>query len=370
MSRFLDFVIIGAQRAGSTSLHRYLAAHPDIYLPREKEVPFFGDAAEFRRGPERLDRHFRGRTSESIAGLSYVGMMFLDGTAERLHEYDPRMKIVAILRNPVDRAYSAYWYHRRTGWDDSPSFEAALVRERDGRLSSDAVGDSMAYLRNGCYMSRLRPFVERFGQKRVHLLLTEDLKERPVETLRGLASWLGARGEFPAHAFDARHNVSAMPRLPRLQRMLMASGSPLKRFYRSSVPSFLRRAVRTQVTTRIARWNERPFLYPEMDSRTRESLVQYYQPHNERLARFLSRDLGAGARDRGGDSTLRVAARCPRPHPGRLIPGRVRCAAKFVTRSGGTACCRRGNASTCAGVRAAAGAATPGPSAASKRGPA
>jgi hypothetical protein len=292
MSRSLDFVIVGAQRAGSTSLHRYLASHPDIYLPREKELPFFGDETEFALGPGQLERHFRDRAEERVAGLSYVGMMFLDGSADRVHAYNPRMKLVAVLRDPVERAYSAYWYHRRTGWEDSPSFEAALAREREGRLSSDAVGKSMAYLRNGCYMSQLEPFVELFGKERLRVLLTEDLRERPAAAVRDLALWLGTRGEMPDVAFRERHNTSAMPRFPRLQRMLMAAESPLKRVYRSAAPGFVRRAIRLRVTSRILEWNERPFRYPEMSGETRAFLAEQFEPHNQRLASFLSRDLG------------------------------------------------------------------------------
>jgi hypothetical protein len=292
MPRSLDFAIIGAQRAGSTSLHRYLALHPDIYLPREKEIPFFGDEAQYRRGAAILDSHFRQRAGERIAGLSYVGMMFMSGTAARVREHNPRMKLVAVLRNPVERAYSAYWYHRRTGWDDCSTFEAALDREREARLPSDAVGNSMAYLRNGCYMNQLQPFLDCFGRERLRLLLTEDLEERPAATVRGLASWLGAEGELPDQAFAARHNVSAMPRFRWLQRALMAPDSLLKRLYRSVAPEVVRRALRTRVTGRVREWNERPFRYPEMQRETREFLAEYFLPHNERLAAFLSRDLG------------------------------------------------------------------------------
>lgn len=290
MERSLEFVIVGAQKAGTTSLHRYLAAHPGIFLPEEKELDFFGTAERFERGPRLLDRHFREARPEHVLGLSYVGMMFLPGAAQRVQAYRPAMKIVAVLRNPVERAYSAYWYHRRTGWERSATFEEALARETEPS-GADPVTAAMSYRRNGCYVEQLRPYLERFGPDRVRLLLTEELRDAPGRVVGEIAAWLGAGPAATPPAAGRRHNVAAMPRLAGLHRMLMARDSRAKRVYHALVPAPLRRLVRRQVTLRALRLNERPFRYPDMSPSTRRELAAFYAPHNERLARWLGRDL-------------------------------------------------------------------------------
>lgn len=286
--RRIDFVIVGAQKSGSTSLHRYLAAHPGVFLPAQKELNFFVDEQAYRAGLGALGHHFRGLGREAAVGLGHVGMMFGDGAARRAREHNPDMRIVAVLREPVSRAYSAYWQHRRMRWDDSPTFEEALARESRGELPAGAAGAAMAYRRNGCYLERLQPYIERFGRDRLFLAGTRELETDPAAVVSAIARWLGA-GEAAFVLPGERHNRAAMPRWPWLQRLLLTPDSRIKRAWRRRVPEALRAPLRQGISRRLLRWNERPFDYPPMAPATREELQAFYAPHNVRLAQWLGK---------------------------------------------------------------------------------
>lgn len=288
--RKIDFAIIGAQKSGSTSLHRYLASHPGIFLPQQKELGFFIDETIYRSGLDSLRHHFRDAGDERLLGLCHVGMMILDGAADRAHEHNPSMRLVAVLRDPVSRAYSAYWQHRRMRWDDSPTFEEALARERRAELPPGPAGSALAYRRNGCYLERLQPFIDRFGRDGVFVAWTADLERDAAAVVDSVARWLGA-GDAELELPAERHNPAAMPRWPWLQRLLLTPDSRIKGAVRRGLPEHVRAPVRRTISRRLLRWNERRFDYPPMAAATREDLRAFYAPHNARLARWLGREL-------------------------------------------------------------------------------
>ena len=116
-----DFIIIGAQRCGTSSLYRYLSKHPDVTLNKIKEVHYF--STRFFMGLEWYKTHFpkKGFTGE---GSPYY--FFHPLSPQRIHEALPNVKLILMLRNPVDRAYSHFWHERRINAEELPIFEWAL----------------------------------------------------------------------------------------------------------------------------------------------------------------------------------------------------------------------------------------------------
>lgn len=285
--RHVDLVIIGAQKAGTTSLHRYLGAHPEIFFPEQKEVDLFGTEAAFERGVAGVAEHYRGLADEKRVGLSYVGMLFLPGAAERAHAHNPKMQVVALVREPVARAYSAYWYHRRTGWEDAPTFEDALAREDEGRLPPGPIGRALAYQANGCYAEQLRPWLDAFGRDRVRVMETRELARDPAGTVRSILEWIGVTPDLTGIDVGERHNASALPRSRVVASVLGSPSSRLKRVYHRLVPGAVRRPLKRQVTRRLERLNQRAGAYPPMAEATRARLAEFYAPHNDALRELL-----------------------------------------------------------------------------------
>src|SRR5258708_35856410 len=130
--RLPDFVIIGAAPSGTTWVARQLRLHPEIHVAPQKEVNFFEQDANFERGPDWYRAQFLRARSGQRVGEATPAYMMVPRAAERMAALIPDARLIAILRNPVDRAYSLYWFTHNWGADDRTPEQAlreAMARE-------------------------------------------------------------------------------------------------------------------------------------------------------------------------------------------------------------------------------------------------
>ena len=173
-------IVIGGQRCGSTSLHKLLASHPQISMiqpARPEPKLFFG-----RNYSARLDAHEREHpvAAGRLSGEKSAGYLESPLAASRIADRYPEARIIAILRDPIARAVSNYWYTRSNGLEPL-SLTDALTTEAEHR-SYDAAAISASpyhYLRRGRYRDHLDRYVERFPRRSVHVVILEDLTTRP-----------------------------------------------------------------------------------------------------------------------------------------------------------------------------------------------
>lgn len=103
-----NFLIVGAARAGTTSLYYYLKQHPDVFMSPKKEIDFFDVDKNFEKGLDWYERYFEGYTGQKAIGEASPLYMYLEKVPKRIAKVIPDVKLIFILRNPVDRAYSHY----------------------------------------------------------------------------------------------------------------------------------------------------------------------------------------------------------------------------------------------------------------------
>lgn len=287
--RRVNAQIIGAQKCGTTTIFDWLHQHPDVFVPDSKEIHFFASEEFWSQGTPYLSSFYDRLGEEAVVLGAYVHTMYFPESVPRMHAYNPGMRLIAVLRDPVSRAYSAYWYARKNGWEDLPTFELALEAE-DERARGRRIDQSeLTYVRHGYYAEQLRPWREAFGAEQIRVLETGAIRSRPEEVLREVCGWLGVDEAFP---FDtsAKSNAAAMPRFPRLHRALL-SDNALKRAVRRYTSASLRLAVRRHVVRRLLSRNEQPFTYPPMLPETRERLAAHFVPHNAALAEEFGVDV-------------------------------------------------------------------------------
>ena len=208
-----DFLIVGTQRGGTTSLYRYLAQHPDMAPTLvSKGVRYFD--AEYARGTSWYRGHFplraHARAHQSLRHASLITgegspyYLFHPLAAERAAATVPRAKIIAMLRNPVSRAYSHYQHEVDGGFEDLPTFEQAIEAEptrltgEAERLVSDGTATSYAhrhhsYLARGRYAEQLEVWLRHFPREQVHVLRSEDLFGEPETTYADVLAFLELR---------------------------------------------------------------------------------------------------------------------------------------------------------------------------------
>ncbi|HEX5861584.1 MAG TPA: sulfotransferase domain-containing protein [Nocardioides sp.] len=199
------FLIIGAQKAGTSTLYASLSTHPEIEEAEKKELHFFD--RHYADGIESYRRKFPELERGQITGEATPYYLFHPLAPERVASTLPDVKLIAILRNPVERAYSQYHSEVRKGFEDLPTFEEAIAAET-GRLSgerekitADPAYDSYAwshhsYLARGMYADQLERWFEHFSREQFLVLRSEVLAKRPGRLLRRCEEFLGiSRGE-------------------------------------------------------------------------------------------------------------------------------------------------------------------------------
>lgn len=288
------FLILGAAKSATTALHAYLDRHPDISMSKPKEPLFFECA--FEKGLQYYcQTYFKNWTMERQAGEARVVNLYLPYVPTRIQSLLPEAKLIAILRNPVDRAY-AHWWMRR-GWRgiEDLSFEDALrenlMRLRSGPQFVGALGEWQwcqgldmrtgvqryrSYIDMGYYAEQLERYYERFPTSQVKVILFSDLVQSRTETLRSLFEFLDVDPTFVVPG-AAPENMSPGVLGRRLQAPARALG----------IAKVLPRSWISRSSRALRRFDTRPTLAPT----TRRWLVEHYYEHNRRLERLIGRGL-------------------------------------------------------------------------------
>ena len=203
------FVIIGAQKSGTTSLLNYLKRHPAVEAPGKKELKYFD--VDWQRGVRWYAGHFplepvarvreRSRGVRIMVGEKSPSYLFYPAAPARCHALLPDARIIALLREPCDRALSHYQHNHRRGREPE-TFEGALERERTHLAEEFARHDRpdgcddprlmhWSYLARGRYAEQLERWLALYPRERVLVLRAEDLFHRPAETFARVVSFLG-----------------------------------------------------------------------------------------------------------------------------------------------------------------------------------
>ena len=217
MARLPDFVIIGAARCGTTSLHAYLREHPQVFMSSEKETDYFslGDlpsdevpalAAPWRaKTRAEYEAFFRDAGDAHAVGEASPTYLFYPRSAERLRQAIPDAKLICVLRDPVERAYSHFALARKMGFETETDFEAAVARE-DERWRTDR-SMRFTYTRASFYHDGLAEFLARFPRERILVLRFEDLSADTAGAMRRIHAFVGVDPDFVADV-AVRHNRS------------------------------------------------------------------------------------------------------------------------------------------------------------------
>src|SRR5437899_1188182 len=180
----LDFIIAGAQKSGTTALHYYLQKHPQITLGDQQEIHFFDNDELFARPVDYdlLHRHFPTVTKETIAGECTPSYLYHKPAMERIWNYNPQIKLIILLRNPVERAF-AQWNMQRFKGREPLDFREAVKQEQDRIQDTTPVeARRIAYVDRGRYAGQLERVFKFFPREQVKLIKSEEFRDNNRET--------------------------------------------------------------------------------------------------------------------------------------------------------------------------------------------
>jgi hypothetical protein len=293
-----NFLLLGAAKCGTTSLAHYLTQHPDVFFSTPKEPLFF--EADYEKGLDHYwATYFRGWSGQRAIGEGRVWNLYLPFVAARIRESLPEARLVAILRDPVERAYS-HWWQRYSRGQESLDFAAAVTADRariergegfegeegarrwnEGLVRGESPStDHRVLLDLGFYAEQLERYRALFPAAQLQVVFYEDLAQRLPAMMSEIFGFLGVDPAAPVGDASPRNVRAETVRSPRARRLFLAAHSlGLRRL----VPGPLRRASLGLL--------ERPGRRPAPDPGLRRELVAYYEPHTARLERLLGRDL-------------------------------------------------------------------------------
>jgi hypothetical protein len=203
-----NFLCLGAQRCGTTTLHVALSRHPDVFVPRHvKEPSFFSHDTNYYSGLATYERqHFAEAAEEAAIGEVSPEYLHQPAAAERIERaLGQNLRLIVVLRHPVDRAFSQYRMNYSWFWETLDFEQAVAAEGRDAERSMPR----FRYLERGHYAAQLRPYLERFGRERMLCLCFEtELRGLPGRTLDRVWDFLGVRRQ-PVE--PVRSNEVAMP---------------------------------------------------------------------------------------------------------------------------------------------------------------
>src|SRR5436189_2276546 len=188
----LDFILAGAQKSGTTALHYFLSKHPDITMGDQQEIHFFDNDALFASEPdyEQLHKHHLLLPVSTIAGDCTPSYIYYEPAAERIWKYNPQIKLLMILRNPVERAFAHWNMQRFKGREPLDFFDA--VREEQTRISGAPPAEArrFAYVDRWFYGRQLARFLKLFPREQVKVVKFEEFKKDQLKTLASIFSFL------------------------------------------------------------------------------------------------------------------------------------------------------------------------------------
>ena len=189
----IDFIIAGTQKGGTTALDEYFRTHQSICMAHKKEIHFFDEDRYFeKKSPNysKYHKYFSPNDYSQVIGEATPIYMYWNKAIERIHVYNPQIKLIIILRNPIDRAFS-HWNMERDKGRESRTFLTAILDE-DSKINSPNYSQNkiLSYLDRGHYSQQIKNIYNYINKNQLLILRSEDLRENPDNTLMNIADFL------------------------------------------------------------------------------------------------------------------------------------------------------------------------------------
>lgn len=293
-----NFLLIGTAKAGTTSLYHYLRQHPEIYMPAVKEPRFFAylDDPPALTGPGDRESNeaagavytmadyralFDAVDGERAVGEASVNYLYSETAPRRIREHLPDVQLIAVLRNPIERAYSHYLHLLSSGREPLRDFDAALDAEPERRRQGWEW--SWHYTRMGFYHEQLTRYLEYFDREQLAVYLFDDFTEDNVGVTQDIYRRLGV-DDSVVPTRTLAHEKTGEPISKQFQRFLLNPDHPIRKAARYVVPE----TVRTQGVKLLKNLN---LSKPPMEPSVRSDLANLYAEEVQRLEGLLDRDL-------------------------------------------------------------------------------
>jgi len=285
----LDFIVVGAEKCGTTWLSEMLRQHPQVFIPEQKELHYFN--RKFGEFPE-LDNHnfnkpvewylefFAAAKPNQIKGEICPAYLWDDQAAARIKSFDPKLKLFMLLRNPIERTYSAYRFYVQRG---TVQLDFMNAFHRHKALLAD----------RSSYAMQVQRYLDLFSRENIHIFLYDDLRRNAKAFLRQLEQTLDIDEFYPANIEESTY-VTGEVRYRSLNRILSKTRYLVHKY---KLTYLLDMGGKIGLTNKLELLRQQNKIEPQqtytqkMDEVTRKFLQEYFLPDVIRLEQILGRDL-------------------------------------------------------------------------------
>lgn len=282
-----NFFIAGAAKAGTTSLWMYLKQHPEIFMPVDKEPSFFCDIYGYNNYNQYLQL-FKDAAKYKAIGEASHAYLTSPESASWIHREIPYAKIIIVLRNPVERAYSLYRWMVNHGYEWIYPFEKALDAESERksdlsfRRRNPQYFYNYMYFESGLYFEQISRYYKEFPSEQIKVILLDDLKQKPIETTQSIYTFLNVSNSF-VPSIDVHNKAELRPafihahfRLQTLQR----------RYHNRRIAKFAAYLFRKNMRLGNINW-------PKMNAGTRRVLVSKFSNDINKTGKLINREMSS-----------------------------------------------------------------------------
>jgi hypothetical protein len=300
----VNTLVIGAGRSGTTSLCSLLEGHREVCFSNIKEVHYFSIPDLYRRGEGYYHGFFRRYRGQPVVASADTYLLMAHEAIQRVHAYNPGMKIIVLLRDPVARAWSSYHYSVNYGYHGAYSdFLDSPEKEKNIRDEADIVRrNNVGHFYGSLYYEHLHRWAEVFPGEQILLLKTEDLKEAPLELTRKLQAFLDLR---PDDSVIGKENPAAVPRNLKLERFLLDRDRFFRKVIRKTVPRFVKNLViGTGLVDRLHEANRKLKPYEPLPGEKEKEARLYFEKDLRLLKQDFQVDLTPSVKRNGPEAAV------------------------------------------------------------------
>lgn len=284
-----NFICVGAQKSGTTTLYDILVQHPDIFLPEIKETKFFHDNNKYEKGLSFYEENFfKAWKGEKAIGEIDPEYMYFESVPERIYRtLGKDVKLIFMLRNPVDRAYSHYWMSLKRGYE-TETFERAVELEGERLIRDEFHKNHFSYVDRGFYAKQIKRYLTYFCVENMFFVVFEEdfLNNRRL-TIEKILTYTGVR--YENLRLDFRSNPASLLKF-KIVGDLIYKPNVIKKIAKIVVAN---KQVRENIMFFLDKINRKPFKIPEISTKLRKALVsEYFIKEIKELEHLINRDLG------------------------------------------------------------------------------
>lgn len=296
MKRELDFIVIGAAKSATTSLYELLKSHPEIHIPKAKEVPFFSDDAMFARGVQYYFRSYFQHADRNALWGTVTPQYMLDNDtvsvekiADRIYNTFPKTKIIALLRNPAERAYSHYKMQVQRGHESRSFISIVQDTLHDPVAMRKSEMPDESYIFASEYGRILEAYYSLFPKENILVITTDELQDQPVQSIRRICSFIGADTTYaPPHPLKRHREGGSKPRFKFLTPGFLYSIPFVEKIWKTKTNPVLRKKIEYAINL----WNTRKDKSQlHKDGKAYHKLMNFFKDDTETVERLTNKKM-------------------------------------------------------------------------------